>query len=62
MGNIDRIARVIVAAVIGVLYFTGIIGGKLALILGILAVIFLVTSLVKFCPLYVPFKLSTKKQ
>ena len=62
MGNIDRALRVVAAAIIGVLYFTGIIGGKLALVLGILAVIFLVTSLVKFCPLYYPFKLSTKKQ
>jgi hypothetical protein len=61
MGNTDRIIRVIVAIVIGVLYFTNVISGTLGLILGILAVIFLLTSFVSFCPLYLPFKFSTKK-
>jgi hypothetical protein len=59
MGTIDRIVRIILAAAVAVLYFTGVIGGTLAIILGILAVIFLVTSLVSFCPLYFPFGLST---
>lgn len=62
MGTTDRIIRVIVAIVIGVLYFTNVISGTLALILGILAIIFLVTSFVSFCPLYLPFKFSTKKE
>jgi len=61
MGNTDRIIRVIVAAVIGVLYFTNAISGTLGLILLILAVIFLLTSIFSFCPLYLPFKFSTKK-
>ncbi|KPK08134.1 MAG: hypothetical protein AMJ56_12075 [Anaerolineae bacterium SG8_19] len=62
MGTIDRIIRFIFAVAVAVLYFTGVISGTLAIILGILAVVFLVTSIVGFCPLYAPFKLSTVKK
>lgn len=62
LGTIDRIIRFIFAAAVGLLYFTGIISGTLAIILGVLAAIFLVTAVVGFCPLYVPFKLSTAKK
>ena len=62
MGKTDRIIRVVAALVVGVLYFTNMISGTLALILGILAVIFLLTSFVSFCPLYLPFKFSTMKK
>ncbi len=61
MGTVDKIIRVIVAIVIGVLYFTGQITGTAAIILGVLAVVFLLTSLVGTCPLYLPVGLSTKK-
>jgi hypothetical protein len=62
MGMIDRIIRVVLAAVVAVLYFTGQITGVAAIILGIFAVIFVVTSAIGFCPLYVPFKFSTMKK
>ncbi|MGB7296505.1 MAG: DUF2892 domain-containing protein [Candidatus Aminicenantales bacterium] len=62
MGSADRIIRVLVAIVIAILFFTKQITGTLGIILGVLAIIFLLTSLVGFCPLYVPFKLSTKKK
>jgi len=62
MGVTDRVIRITLAAIVGVLYFTGNISGTLALVLGILAVVFALTSFVSFCPLYAPFKLSTKKQ
>lgn len=62
MGSLDRILRLLAVVVIAVLYFTGVISGTLALILGILAVIFLLTSLVAVCPLYIPFKLDTRKK
>jgi hypothetical protein len=62
MGSTDRIVRVLIALVVAVLYFTGVISGTLALILGIVAIVFLLTSLVSFCPLYVPFKISTTKK
>ena len=62
MGIIDRIARVVVAIIIGVLYFKGIISGTLAVVLLVFAGIFILTSLVSFCPLYLPFGLTTKKE
>lgn len=62
MGTIDRLLRTIIAIVIIVLYFTGQITGTAAIILGVLAIIFLLTSAVSFCPLYVPLKINTKKQ
>ncbi|WP_456429666.1 YgaP family membrane protein [Rhodocaloribacter sp.] len=62
MGSVDRIIRLVVALVLGVLVFTGTVSGTLAVILGIVAVIFLLTSMVSFCPLYAPFHLSTRKK
>jgi hypothetical protein len=62
MGSIDKLVRVLVAVVIGILYFTNQITGTAAIILGIFAVIFLLTSAIGFCPLYLPLKLSTMKK
>lgn len=62
MGSTDKIIRILIALVIGVLYFTKTIDGTLALILGALAIIFLLTSFISFCPLYLPFGLSTRKK
>jgi hypothetical protein len=61
MGNVDRTLRVLVAIAIAVLYFTNVISGTLGLILLILAVVFVLTSLVSFCPLYLPFGIKTFK-
>jgi hypothetical protein len=61
MGTVDRIIRLAVAAVIAILYFTGLISGVLAIVLGIVAAILVLTSIVSFCPLYLPFKFSTNK-
>ena len=60
MGVVDRIVRVVLAAVVGVLYFTEQITGTAAIVLGILAVVFVVTSIVGVCPLYLPFGISTR--
>lgn len=62
MGTIDRVIRAVFAVAVAILYFTGVISGTIAIILGILAIILLVTSIVGFCPLYAPFKLSTLKK
>ena len=62
MGTLDRIIRVAIAVVIAVLYFSGKLSGLTAAILGFLAVIFVITSLVSFCPLYILFGLSTCKK
>lgn len=59
MGSADRIIRVIIAAIIGVLYFTGTISGTLGMVLLILAVVFVLTSVISFCPLYAPFGIKT---
>lgn len=62
MGTADRVIRTLIAIGIGVLYFTGHISGTLAIILGVIAIVFLVTSLVARCPAYVPFGWSTRKE
>ncbi len=61
MGTIDRSIRVILAIVVFLLYLAGTITGIAAIILGILAAIFIITSIVGYCPLYVPLKISTRK-
>ncbi len=62
MGTIDRIVRVLIAGVIIALYFAHVISGTAAIILLALSAIFILTSLISFCPLYLPFKISTKKK
>ena len=62
MGSTDRIIRILLAVVIVILYFTNQISGTAAIILGVLAIIFVATSFISFCPLYLPFGISTKKQ
>lgn len=61
MGSADKIIRILIALVIGVLFYTGTISGTLGTILLILAGVFVLTSLVSFCPLYAPFGISTCK-
>jgi len=59
MGSADKTIRIIVAILIAVLYFTNVISGTLGIILLILGGVFVLTSLVSFCPLYLPFGIST---
>lgn len=62
MGMADKAIRILIAVVIGVLYFTNTISGTLAIILGIVAVAFVLISFISFCPLYLPFGISTFKK
>lgn len=62
MGTIDRVMRIIAAVVIAALYFANMISGTLAIILLVFAAVFVLTSFVSFCPLYVPLGISTKKK
>ena len=62
MGTIDKVIRILVAVVVVVLYFTHVISGVLAIILLVLSAIFVITSLLSFCPLYLPLGLSTRKK
>jgi hypothetical protein len=58
----DRLARIVVALAIGGLYLAGQISGVVAVILGIVAVVFVATGFAGFCPVYHLLKLSTKKE
>jgi hypothetical protein len=62
MGTVDKVVRILVAIVIAGLYFANIISGTLAIILLVLAGIFILTSFMSFCPLYLPFGISTRKR
>ena len=62
MGMIDKVIRLIVVAIIAGLYFTGQLTGLAAIILGIVALAFLVTSIIGWCPTYAPFGISTRKK
>ena len=59
MGNADRIIRVLIAAVIAVLYYTNVITGMLAYILLAVAGIFVLTSVLGSCPLYSLFGINS---
>jgi len=61
MSNADRILRIIVAAAIAVFFFLGMLKGVAMIVLGVLAVILFMTSVMGVCPLYVVFSTGTKK-
>ncbi len=62
MGSIDKIVRILAALILAALYFTHIINGTVAIILLVIAAVFIITSFISFCPLYLPFGISTKKK
>lgn len=62
MGNIDKVIRVLIAIAFSTLYFTGVVDGVLGYVLLALGAIFLLTSVISFCPLYALFKISTCKK
>jgi Cu/Ag efflux pump CusA len=62
MGSLDRMIRIAVAAIIAILYFMGQITGTLAIVLGVVAIAFALTSAISWCPLYLPFGLSTLRK
>jgi hypothetical protein len=63
MGTIDRVIRLIIAALVIILYFfTNLIPGTLGIVLLIFSGVFILTSLLGFCPLYLPFNLNTGKK
>ena len=62
MGKQDKMIRLIVAAIIAVLYFANLISGTTAIVLGVLAIIFAATSFINFCPLYTIFGINTNKK
>ena len=61
ISTLDRIIRIVLAAVFAFLYFGGIVTGTLGIILVVLGAVFLITAIIGFCPLYTLFKFSTDK-
>jgi hypothetical protein len=64
MGTIDRVIRILIAVVFVALYFMQVVTGTIGIVLLVLAVVFVLTSFISFCPLYWPFGINTgaKKQ
>lgn len=62
MGTEDKILRIVAAIVIAILYFANVISGTVAIVLLVFAAVFILTSLISFCPLYAPFGLSTRRK
>lgn len=62
MGKVDTILRLIAAAVMAVLFFTNTVSGTLGMVLLLLGGVFAATSVISFCPLYVPFGINTCKK
>ncbi len=62
MGTADRNIRIVVAIAIAILYFMDVISGTTGIVLLVLATVFLITGFLRFCPLYLPFGLSTAKK
>ena len=62
MGSTDKLIRILIAIIIGILYFTKVITGTLGIVLLVIAIVFLLTSLISFCPLYTIFGINTCKK
>lgn len=60
MGSLDRLLRLVAALVVTLLYMNGTLTGALGVILMVLSVVFVLTSLISFCPLYLPFGIDTR--
>ncbi len=62
IGSIDKAIRILVAVVIAVLFYTEVVTGVLGIVLLVLAAVFVLTSIISFCPLYLPFGINTGKK
>lgn len=62
MGTIDKSVRILIAAIVALLYFTHVISGTLGIILLIVSAVFVLTSLLGFCPLYMLTGMNTNKK
>jgi len=62
MGSLDKAIRLVLAAVFVALYFMNVVSGTFGIVLLVLAGVFVLTSFIGSCPLYLPFNLSTRKE
>ncbi len=61
LGTVDMVLRILASVAIGVLLLTGVLAGAAATILGVVAIVLLLTGVVRFCPIYYALKISTRK-
>jgi hypothetical protein len=59
VGTIDRIARILIAAIVVVLALTNVISGLPAIILLAVSAVLVATSIIGICPLYLLFRLNS---
>ena len=62
LSSTDRIIRIVIAAIVAVLYFTDVISGTMGIVLLIAAAIIALTSAINFCPIYYGLGISTRKK
>lgn len=62
IGNADRLVRLVLALLIVSVYFSGVLSHTTGIVLSVIAGVLVVTSLVRFCPLYAPFRLDTRRR
>lgn len=62
MGSFDRVFRTLLAIAVGILILVNVVTGTLAIVLGALAVVLVLTSAVSYCPVYARLKISTHKK
>jgi hypothetical protein len=62
MGNLDKGIRILIAVIIAILSYTKVLDGTLAIVLLILAGVFVLTSIIGFCPLYLPLGINTNRK
>lgn len=59
VGNTDKLIRIVLGIVMGILYFTNTVTGTFGFLLLIFGIVFIATSLIGFCPLYPLFGINT---
>ena len=62
MGNTDRVIRILIAAIFAALYFSNTVEGNAGVVLLVLGIVFVLTSVISVCPLYLPFGINTCKK
>lgn len=59
MGNLDRIIRLVIAAIVGFLTYNGTLSGVTGIVASVMAVVFALTSFISFCPIYTLLGMNT---
>ena len=62
VGSTDKVIRVILAIIGVILFLTNVVSGTLGYIVLAIAAVLVITSIISFCPLYLPLGISTRKK